>query len=175
MRLRQHVVPGERRDRHVKVDRDDAAAARDRVGEGLERLPGVAEHHVLVEDLGVLLAHELVAQGHQVQEIRRVGVLVLRTRTHDLTGVVQRRRPLQHRADVDVSGSLTRRVHVDPMLLRGEERDRRGLARDRAEIGVVVRPELQHVVVVVGIAGVAFAVREEDGADAVGLVRQRGA
>jgi len=43
------------------------------------------------------------------------------------------------------------------------------LSGDGGEVGVVVLPELMKLIFVLGVARVIFAVRDDDGADAVGL------
>ena len=62
-----------------------------------------------------------------------------------------------------------RRAIVDGVLLRDDEQRRLGLPGDRRQIGAIVRPELVQLSGVAGVARVALAMGDGDGADAVGL------
>jgi len=153
-------LPNQGRDRDVVMDRNDRSLV---FHSGrLKRLPVFAENHPLKIDLPAFFAELPVTLGGQVHAFGR-GILVFRAGADHVRRIIHADFPLcQCGGRVVGAGVLLGYDHLDCLFL----------SRDGRQVGVVIPPQLAQFLLILRVAGVGFAVRDEDRANAVALARR---
>ncbi|KAK4045217.1 hypothetical protein OUZ56_032625, partial [Daphnia magna] len=151
-------------DRRGAVQRDRYDAPRARRGDRIERRERGPARDDRRDGVGVEVPKVAGARGVDMEIAAEIREADLRAGEDDARRICEVRR---QENIIDVACVSDARLRVASARLRRDDRDRSGLPGDCAEVGVVVRLELEDVGAVGRRAKVLLAMREEDGGDAV--------